>query len=569
MKMRKLVSSALIAAVVTSLVLAGCGNKTNEKTETKASTNSNISEPGKLPISKEKVTLNIGIPAPTDPTVKMDENWFTKQLEEKANVDIKWTEINSSSFKEKVNLMFASGDMPDMISTGAGQTNRFSKTEEAQFGSQGLIIPLNNLIKNQGYYIKNAFKEQKELEKYITTPDGNIYALPNIDDGYHVTYPQKMWLNTTWLKNLNLQMPKTTDDFYNVMKAFRDNDPNKNGKKDEIPLSTVKSGSNVQLDGFLMMPFAYTPTGDRLWVDNGKVTLSAVQSGYKEGLKYLNKMYKEGLIYKESFTQDQKSQVNLNEGGDVPTIGAEPSMHVGYIANLQASTRWQQYDSVPPLTGPSGKAISMYDPYSTKYTTGFLTITKNCKNPEVAFKLADYMYSEEATIASRSGRDGKEYSKAEAGTQGLDGRAAKWTSIKVDTKNPEYQNINWGQTFPANGSFDYQMSWSYPQNPYDPKVDPMVGRMKVFYNATKVHEKVGQKAENVLPDLYYKQEAISEMSQLKTTINDYINESIVRFITGNKDIDKDWDSYIAQLDKLGLKRYLQIVQETYDSQYKK
>lgn len=59
------------------------------------------------------------------------------------------------------------------------------------------------------------------------------------------------------------------------------------------------------------------------------------------------------------------------------------------------------------------------------------------------------------------------------------------------------------------------------------------------------------------------------MSQLKTTINDYINESIVRFITGNKDIDKDWDTYVSQLDKIGLKRYLQILQENYDTQYKK
>jgi putative aldouronate transport system substrate-binding protein len=573
MKTYKVLTNCLIAAISASLVFTGCGDKAAEKkieTKTSSSTNSNISELGKFPIVKEKITISIGIPAPTDPTVKMSENYFTKKLEEKTNIHINWVEIGGASFKEQINLAFASGDMPDMISTGAGMVNRFSKTEEAQFGSQGLIIPLNKLVENQGYYIKNVFKEQPELQKYITTPDGNIYALPNIDDGYHVTYPQKVWLNTTWLKNLNLSMPKTVDDFYNVMKAFKDNDPNKNGKKDEIPFSTVsKDGANAEIDGFLMEPFTYSPSGDRLWVNNGKVILSAAEANYKEGLKYLNKLYKEGLIYKESFTQNVKEQININESGNAPTIGTFAGMHLGHGLNLTASKRWQQYESVPPLTGPSGKAQAMYDPYTTRYTTGFVTITKNCKNPEAAFKLADYMYSEEATMAAMVGREGKEWTKAEQGQIGLDGRQAKYTTITVDTKNPEFQNIIWGQSWANNRGFDYQMSWAYPKDPYDPAVSPMIGRMRIFFNATKEHEKFGQKAENVLPALYYKQDAIGEIAQLKTTINDYVNESVVRFITGNKDIDKEWDSYISQLNSIGLKRYLQVIQENYDTQYKK
>lgn len=570
--MNKLVLRAGTAITCLSIFLSGCSAKDKKAVETvkeDTKVNSNLTAPGTFPIVKEKITLSITIPAPTDATVKMSENWFTKELEKKTNIHIDWQEISGSNFKEKVNLMFASGDMTDMIVTGAGTTNRILKEEEAQYGSQGLIVPLNKYIDTQSVWMKKVFQEQPDLKQYITTPDGNIYALPNIDDGYHVVYPQKVWLNTTWLKNLNLNMPKTPDEFYNVLKAFRDNDPNKNGKKDEIPFSTVKSGANVELDGFLVNPFGYAPGGDRLYVKDGKVVLSAIENGYKDGLKYLNKLYKEGLIYKESFTQDQKTQVNLNESGDAPVIGAYPAMHLGYGSNLTASNRWHQYNSVPPLTGPSGKSVATYQPYTTKYTTGFVSITKACKNPEAAFRMADYLYSEEGTIASMIGREGKEWVKASAEDKGMDGRPAKYNQLTVDTKNPEFQNVTWGQLFANYRPKDYQWSWAFPQDPYDPKVSPMTGRMRVFYMATLEHEKVAQKIENVLPALYYPQAAIGEMSQLKTTINDYINESIVRFITGDKDIDKEWDGYVSQLDKLGLKRYLQIMQENYDTQYKK
>ena len=102
---------------------------------------------------------------------------------------------------------------------------------------------------------KQAFEEIDGLKEYITTPDGNIYSLPNIDGSLHVQYNMKLWINTQWLDNLGLDMPTTTEEFYEVMKAFKEKDANGNGDpNDEIPLSTVTSGAGTQLDGFLMNP---------------------------------------------------------------------------------------------------------------------------------------------------------------------------------------------------------------------------------------------------------------------------------------------------------------------------
>lgn len=77
----------------------------------------------------------------------------------------------------------------------------------------------------------------------ITAPDGNIYALPSINDCYHCSMAQKMWIYKPWLDKLGLDVPTTTDELYTVLKAFKDKDPNGNGKADEVPLTGAPRGS--------------------------------------------------------------------------------------------------------------------------------------------------------------------------------------------------------------------------------------------------------------------------------------------------------------------------------------
>ncbi len=81
----------------------------------------------------------------------------------------------------------------------------------------------------------------------ITAPDGNIYALPQVNECYHCMYQQRMWIYKPWLDKLGLKMPTTTDEFYEVLKAFKTKDPNGNGKADEIPLSGSIQASSSHL----------------------------------------------------------------------------------------------------------------------------------------------------------------------------------------------------------------------------------------------------------------------------------------------------------------------------------
>ena len=452
-----------------------------------------------------------------------------------------------------------------IILTGVGGSNRYDKASEAMFGAQGLIIPVEEYIDTISVGYKAAFEAMDGMRDYITTPDGHIYSLPNVDASLHVQYNMKLWINTQWIENLGLEIPKTTEDFYNVMKAFKEQDANGNGDPtDEIPLSTVTSGSGTQIDGFLMAPFQLTPENNKLYVDNGTVTYAPVQEGYKEGLTWLAQMYAEGLITPESFTWDKNSQVNLNESGDVAVIGAFLAQRPGYACDLSTypgnSKKWEQYQSLDPLTGPDGQCIAAWNPY-VQYQTGMTFISSSCENPEAAFRFIDYLATTEGSTFSAIGIEGEEWRVAETGEYDMDGEQADYTMIPGDSK----ENHTLGQLMGLVRLPDFITSVTTNQDPYAEDVAPLTGRQIVMYRASKQHELVKQPLESVMPDLYMSEEDTAEMALIKATLDSTQKEWLAAFVTGEKSVEADWDAYLAALEAQSLTRYLELLQNAYDA----
>ena len=236
-------------------MFTGCGSSQQaagssgaEAGQTQTGDNSLFNEPGQLPIVNEPVTLTVF--APANPDGSWEDNEMVKELEETTGIHLEWqTCAASDNVQEKLSTMFASGDLPDIILTGVGSSNRYDKATEQALGEQGLILPLNDYLDTVSVGYKQALDEIEGMRDYITTPNGNIYSLPNVDGSLHVQYNMKLWINTQWLDNLGLEMPTTTEEFYQVMKAFKEQDANGNGDlNDEIPLSTVTSGAGTQID---------------------------------------------------------------------------------------------------------------------------------------------------------------------------------------------------------------------------------------------------------------------------------------------------------------------------------
>ena len=570
MKKSFLAVSACVALLLPTL--AGCQNsepskadsKSSESSDSQSAESSNVNPAGVFPIVKEPIELTIL--ALQDGERDRGENLFTKEVEAKTNIKINWMIAPTGTFQEKMNLMFASDDVADIIAAGPSATDRLSKITELSLAKQKMIIPLTDYYDNLSVAYKEAFEKLDGLRDYSTTPDGEIYSFPNVDGYLHIQYNNKLWINKVWLDTLNLDIPTTIDEFYQVMKAFKEQDANGNGDlNDEIPLSTCKSGSGVEIDGFLMNSFITTPQTEKMWLDDGKVIFSPTQDKYKEGLSFLNKLYDEGLMNPESFTQDKNTQVNVNENGEYPVIGAFLAQRPGYACDLVSepnSKKWEQYISLPPLKGPDGTVAAAWNPYAM-YQTGVGVITSACENPEAAFRLIDFVASSEMSVRNIIGIENVHWQAAAQGEYNLDGQQAAITTIPGTSAIND--NAVWGQLIGCLNFPEMILQQTYPQDPYADDVAPLNGRQVVMYKGSLDHQAVEQSFESVLPELYYDEVVAEEMALKKTSILEYVNQSVVRFVTGDMSIDKDWDSYIKDLQGMGLDQYLAEVQAAYDA----
>lgn len=556
MNMRK--SAAIAAFLMVAAALSACSPDRGSDSGdggadgTKEEASGNMTPAGTFPIVKEKETIKVLV-AGNNLIEDFNTNAFTKWAEEQTNIHIEWDVAPAASLSEKLNLVLASGDYPDVIMNFG-----ISPTQQLIYGQQGVFLPLNDLIEKYGVETKKLFERYPEIKRAISAPDGKIYALPRINENYHDLMNQKMWIYTPWLDKLGLKMPTTTDEFLEVLRAFKTRDPNGNGKADEIPLGGAKEASH-QMIRFLMNAFIFnneTTANRMLFTEDGKIDVNYNKPEWRQGLEYMNKLYAEGLIAPESFTQD-RSQLKQMAEKEVPILGAATANIIQDMTNIAGKWgRWKEYKTVPPLKGPGGLQITPYNAYP--FARGVFVITNKARNPEAALRWADAMYREDFTLRSVHGVPGVDWDQAAPGEIGVNGEPAKWKKL---TPFGVVQNQHWYQS--TTTLQDIALRGSLYTDP-DKDAEGML-----WEETRKNYDPYKAKPEDIVPPLFFTEQQATELADLEKTINDYVGQMTVRFITGHAEIGKQWDTYVSTLDNMGLKRMLQIYNDAYVAQYKK
>jgi putative aldouronate transport system substrate-binding protein len=518
-----------------------------------------------LPKVSGNPAVTLDVFAPQNPETDLATNDFTKLVKEKFNITIKWqtSTFDAGPAKEKRQISLASGDYPDLYML-IPWVEQFTPTELQKLGSQGVVVPLNELIDQYAPNIKKALDAEPEWKAMATAPDGKIYGMPQWVDCYHCSYQGKLWMNTTWLKKLGLEQPKTTEDMRKVLQAFKTQDPNGNGKADEIPLSaSVRSA----LIPYFMNAFIYNPQGasgynnSPLVLDDGKVDLQANKDGWREGLAYLNSLYKEGLIDKGAFTQNPDALTQQGESGKVPSLGSATVLHLGEAMGIGLPDgRDKQYDAVPPLTGPKGVNHTGYNFPSAPGATFVLTNKATQEEQIQAIKLLDYIFTDEGQINAFFGTEGKGWRKPQPGDVALD--KSLEPTFKVIRQEPGAPPLNsgWGAMAQYNNTEKFRNSEVIATDIYTPD-----GFERRLFEATKLYE--GKEAKDqIYPfwKVWIEPSQASEVATLQTNIENHVQQNALQFITGSKDLDTEWDAYVQGLDSLGLDRYLEIQQTAYD-----
>ena len=307
----------LLAAAMTVTTLAGCGNTTSTSgtegsssvSQSQASTSQteevkNFNAEG-YPIVNEEITLKILLCIrDVDSMIEPEEMPAIQRLEEQTGIKTEWEVVRVSDFGTRSNLIFASGEYPDVI-MGLQQCN----LDIEEYGvSQGILLPLDDLIEQyMPNYTERIAAEETDPTMSLIASDGQKYTIgflmgPTYDTSWFHC------INQEWLDALKLETPNDVDSLTEVLRAFKAKDPNGNGKADEIPMvanMVLNDGYGVQN----MLPLFGIPAttgGKWLYIDDNKqVQAIPTQKGFRECMEWLNMCYKEGLLDPEVISQDK------------------------------------------------------------------------------------------------------------------------------------------------------------------------------------------------------------------------------------------------------------------------
>ncbi len=544
--------STVLAILLVFILLAACANNTNNASNANDTASNATAPPAEsegagsteqpnesdltLPL-KETATIKL-MTVVTDGFPASNEILLWQDIEQETNVKVDWQDIALSQWPERKGLVFASNDLPEAF-IGHGM---FTDSDLLNYGATGQLIPLEDLIEKYSPNLMKAFEEFPELRSEITAPDGHIYGIPSfLGDRQSVRVNSPIFVNKAWLEKVDMEIPTTTDEFEQLLIAFKA-DLNENGKKDEIPLLLhTNSGYFSNLFGAFGLIDQYGAGAvNHIWVEDGKIIYSLAQPEYKEAIQYFHRLYEQGLIDVETFTQDRNAY-NAKLKTVPRTVGVMQTWRATSWANNDAEV--EDYIAIPPLAGPNGDSLFVEYAYGLN-SRGSFAITNAAQNPELIMRWIDHVISDDIQMQMANGGRYGDYLE-----KGADGKVKLLRAL--DPNNPAEQFNN-----PSNSSRINFMTYSNSERLVD---ETAVYKQKSEYD--KLY--IDHFPKEVLPKLFFSQEESQQIATMGSDINPYADGLYAKWIMEGG-IEEEWDDYLKTLNKMGLEQFLAVYQGALD-----
>ncbi len=441
---------------------------------------------------------------------------------------------NTPDSQEAFNLMLASGDLPDIVG------GKKIKPNANRYGPEGAFIPLQDLIAEHAPNISALMKEKPDAFASILAGDGNMYFVPYLTDG---KYGRAYFIRTDWLKKVGKETPQNVDELYEVLTAFRNEDPNGNGEKDEVPAFFRNWEEVLRLVTLWDGRSSGSDTTHDFHVAEGQIKHGYVGEGYREGIKNIAKWYKEGLIDPEVFTRGSRAREYLlsnDLGGFTHDWFASTA---SYNDSLAGKVEGFALEAMIPPASISGVRMEEHRRIPVKPEGWAITATN--EHPIETIKYMDFWFSEEGRRLANFGIEGEQYDL-------IDGKAifkpeflandrpvnSQLTDIGAQVRRGFYQD------------YDYEIQWTnkyalagiklYDEGDY--LIDQFLG---VSFNVE----------EQAVYDKYW------------NSVETYMLERQQAWVLGSADVEAEWDDYIKQVNKLGFSKVVDAMQSAYQRQY--
>lgn len=519
----------LLAALLALTALAGCNGQTSAPSGS-ASGSSQAAAAGGA--GEGTVTLTALVNANNTMTIEPDEMPSFQSFERETGVDVQW-EVVRTGWDERKMLVLASGDLPDMFFGNRAITASDVIANTALFTD---LAPHLDQMPN----VSAMFGDEPSMKRQVLMEDGSIYFLP----ARMPLRPKTLtgvYINQKWLDTLQLPMPETTDDLVAVLEAFRDKDPNGNGIADEIPL--IGSGVGADFNALTSLFGAFGVTHNEfapelLMVKDGALHFAPTLDGWKQGVQFMHRLFQDKLVDPESFTQDGSQSSAKSFASDPQVVGITSGW---VISSTVGEANKDDYVAMPPLAGPNGDRMWSSNPIALATVPCTWVLSSSCKNPDAAMKFVDHMYLPENSVQLYFGSYGVSLEKLEDGK----------TQV-LESGDPDMPFDSWLWT---NGFGD--MGPYYVSRDFEETLLPN-SWVNEKMNLDAVYTPYIQQESDIYPPMLYSQEDSNELSVLQTDINNIVNQKLAAWISGEADVETEWESYLQSLDQVGLPRMMEI-----------
>lgn len=490
------------------------------------------------------------------------DNALTKWIEEQMGIELSFVEYaGGTDIGTQISTTIAANQQLPNILIGM---HSLTADQRNKYGKDGYFADLTKYFEDRDDASKTwwdrmeACYTKEEIDDILTQmkdPEtGKIYGIPSTESSIVDQKRFQVYINVKWLDRLNLEAPTDVESLYNVLKAFKTQDANGNGNpNDEIPLmGSMAMSMGTAITDWIINLFVYYNRGAAFNVsDDGKLSTFYTSDEYREALKFINKLYTEGLINDLAFTANSTELKQYYTPKNGTTLCG---VILGHLTShiIQNSELMYEYE---PLD------LYKYVIYNKPSPQVATFITESCQNVDKAFEMLMLLSSEEGTRRMRYGEKGVNWIDADEGAKSAYGIDAAFKIL--NDPFAEQGSQRWG-SMPAQinkyaEGEDAQIDESLPQWQKD-KVARLAKVEELYQKA------MANTPKNICPVLAYTTEEKEAISVKRDNVNTYWTTEQNKFCTNALDPNKDsdWNAYLAELDNLGRKDVLALAQTVYD-----
>lgn len=455
------------------------------------------------------------------------ETEIYQEIMDRTGINIEFTHPAIGEEKNQFNLMVASGNFPDIMTQGDMTTLEYYPGGSIASVNDGLCIDLTPYLQEYAPDFYRVITSDERLYRDITDNDGKISAFTTIKD-LTPSWVRPVVFTEELEKYNSGNIPETLDEYETIFEKLK---------------TDGKTGITISADGYtplLMQPF---DVAKGLQLDtSGNVVYGQTQDGFKDYIQLMNEWYEKGYIYRDFMT------VTKPADADILFYNGEFTFYVRAVGVIYArsSSDGFEWEALPFPRLEKGQSLHMDSPASTMIENAPTSVSTTCEYPEIAIQFLNYLYSDEGSELANWG--------VESAWDLIDGKKV-YNDYMMNNENYKVattrDSLRLHTGIPKLGEADVIC------DPETIKDEKMLAYRNIYADDETID------CSMILPNIRLTSEANAERAKILTDVNTYVDEMVLKFITGAVPMS-DWDSYVAQVESMNIARAVELTQEAYE-----